>query len=135
MEKMSKRSILYILKQSDLPKKSRVFRRIQASNVQANRSLHGTPLNNLVSQLVKEATSKRFNKSAHYFDQIHILNNVRTETGAYAEMPKWYKLGYLKVITNIIVFIIIGSYISKTTVTFLEENDIFKPEDDDDDDD
>ena len=131
MEKMSKRSILYILKQSDLPKKSRVFRRIQASNVQANRSLHGTPLNNLVSQLVKEATSKRFNKSAHYFDQIHILNNVRTETGAYAEMPKWYKLGILKVLIVISASISLGAFISQTAAEFLEDNEIFIPEDDD----
>jgi hypothetical protein len=135
MEKLPKRSLLYLLKQSDLPTRSCLFKRIQTSNIQVNRCLHGTPLSKLVSELVKDGNLKRFNKSAHYFDQIHIVNNVQTESGAIVEMPKWYKLGYLKVITNIIVFILIGSYISKATVTFLEENDIFKPEDDDDDDD
>jgi len=132
MEKLSKRSLFFLFKRSDLPSRSCLFKSFQVNNVQSNRCFHGTPLNKFVSEL---GNLKRFNKSAHYFDQIHTVNNVRTESGAILEMPKWYKLGYLKVITNIIVFILIGSYISKTTVTFLEENDIFKPEDDDEDDD
>ena len=65
----------------------------------------------------------------------HVLKEVYMESGAIASMPKWYKFGIMKIILNIIVFICIGSLISKSVVNFLDENDIFKPEDDDNDED
>ena len=50
-------------------------------------------------------------------------------------MPKWIRGGLIKITTNIIVFIIVGVLISRTVVNFLDENDIFNPEDEDNDED
>ena len=97
-----------------------------------SREIHSTQLNRVISQL---GSFKRFNKRVYYLREPHILNSVYEESGAIKEMPRWYKFGLIKVIMNIIIFIFVGSLISKSAVTFLEENDIFKPEDDDDDED
>jgi hypothetical protein len=79
-------------------------------------------------------TLKPFDRSKHYQTEYHLVNEVYKNTGALEDLPKWYRFGILKVVVNLIFFITVGSMISKITVTFLEENDIFKPEDDDDDD-
>ena len=71
----------------------------------------------------------------YYQNESHLIKDVYTETGAIADIPKWYRLGLVKVVANIVFFIFVGSFISKTAVTILEENDIFKPEDEDDEDD
>lgn len=77
----------------------------------------------------------RFNRSAHYQNESHVIRDVYTHTGAINDIPKWYRLGIVKIVANIVFFICVGSFISKSAVTFLEVNDIFKPEDDDDDED
>jgi hypothetical protein len=126
----------------NLNSKSILFRKnlISSQNVGSDvvvasvlsREMHSTQLNRVISQL---GSFKKFNKRIYYLREPHILNSVYEESGAIKEMPKWYPLGLIKVILNIIIFIFIGSLISKSAVTFLEENDIFKPEDDDDEDD
>ena len=68
-----------------------------------------------------------------YQTDYHLLKQVYTETGAIEQIPKWYRLGILKVIANIFFFVMLGSMISKVSTKFLEENDIFKPDDEDDD--
>jgi len=44
------------------------------------------------------------------------------------------RFGLLKVLLAVLAGISIGAYISKQTAQFLEENELFVPEDDDDDD-
>jgi hypothetical protein len=70
-----------------------------------------------------------------YRADLHSLKAAFTETGAIAELPLWYRYGFLKVTACVVVSVLVGSAISKSFTTFLEENDIFKPEDDDDEDD
>ena len=99
------------------------------------RGIHCTKINHVFHQLVRGAAVKRFNRAPYYQNEPHLLKDVYLESGAIADIPKWYRFGMLKVVANIIAFLFVGSFISKTAVTILEENDIFKPEDDDDDDD
>ena len=98
-------------------------------------SFHSTDPRAIFHQLVRGAAAKhanKFKKASHYQSDSHVLTqDVYTETGAIASMPKWYKFGMLKIMLNIIAFICVGSLISKTVVNFLDENDIFKPEDED----
>ena len=88
----------------------------------------------LIDDLVNSTTGKSRKFKRTYRDEFHTLKDVYADSGAIAELPKWYRLGILKVFTTIFCFLMIGSMISKVSVKFLEENDIFKPDDDDDDD-
>jgi hypothetical protein len=100
----------------------------------SRRDIHSSALNQNVAQH-PGFKFKRFNRSPYYQNEPHVLQSVYTETGALKEMPKWLRFGFLKIAANIVLFVFVGSLISKTCVTFLEENDIFKPEEDDDEDD
>jgi hypothetical protein len=51
--------------------------------------------------------------------------------GAVKGMPKFYKLGYSKLFLMIIFSLSVGAFVSKTFAEFLEDNEIFIPEDDD----
>jgi hypothetical protein len=51
--------------------------------------------------------------------------------GAVNQVPKWYKFGFIKVLTTISLSLCLGAFISKTGAEFLEDNEIFIPEDDD----
>lgn len=98
--------------------------------------VHTTQNPQVFHQLVRGGSHfKRFNRSPYYQNEFHVVKEVYSESGAIGDMPRWYKLGILKIILNIVAFVSIGAMISKTAVTFLEENDIFKPEEDDDEDD
>ena len=77
----------------------------------------------------------RFQRQRFYRKEIHELKDAFSETGAVADLPLWYRFGILKVVACFIASVLLGSVISKSFVTFLEENDIFKPEDDDDEED
>jgi len=92
---------------------------------------HNIQLQRLVSVV---NSYKRFNRRPFFQVDPHVPGDIYTETGAVKEMPKWWRMGLVKVVLNIGFFIVIGSLISRTCVTFLEENDIFKPEDDEEDD-
>jgi hypothetical protein len=120
-----------ILFRTNIIRSQNVGSNIAVSSV-FSREMHNTQINKVISQL---GSFRKFNKRLYYLREPHILNSVYEESGAIKEMPKWLRLGLIKVIINIIIFIFVGSLISKSAVTFLEENDIFKPEDDDDDDD
>ncbi|XP_048584872.1 uncharacterized protein LOC125567908, partial [Nematostella vectensis] len=54
-----------------------------------------------------------------------------TETGAVASKPDHVSFGLLKVIVVVIPFIYVGAVISREGAAWLEENDIFTPDDDD----
>ena len=104
----------------------------QQRNISINNSKH------IYDRLVRGASTIRSNSNRFtrtYETDYHLLKTAFTETGAVGPLPKWYRLGIIKIVANIILFLFIGSYITKTFVKILEENDIFKPEDDDDDDD
>jgi len=102
--------------------------------IQSNH-LHSTEPREVYQKIINSSKRYRFNKSPYYRKDPHELKDVYTESGAIMSMPKWYKLGILKIIANIIAFVFIGVLISKTVVNFLDENDIFKPEEDEDEDD
>lgn len=57
-----------------------------------------------------------------------------TPTGAYLGEPQSTPLGFVKLILTVLPGLYVGAAISKTCAAFLEENDIFVPDDDDDDD-
>ncbi|CAM1303538.1 Uncharacterised protein g3534 [Pycnogonum litorale] len=57
---------------------------------------------------------------------------VTTENGALLEEPKKISLGLSKVALTVIPGLYLGATISKEGAAFLEENDIFVPDDDDD---
>ena len=58
------------------------------------------------------------------------------DSGAFIEEPKKnYRFGLLKVMLTVVTGLSIGAWISQRFAAFLEENDLFVPEDDDDDDD
>lgn len=57
---------------------------------------------------------------------------VTTETGAYMPKPEVQKLGLAKVFACAIPGIYIGATVAREGAAFLEENDIFVPDDDDD---
>ena len=77
---------------------------------------------------------KLLKKSDHYFSDYHLVNEVQYESGAIKSVPKWYRLGIFKLFVTFTTFLLVGAQMSKSGTRFLEENDIFKPEDDDDDD-
>lgn len=77
--------------------------------------------------------SKKLKRSEHYFNDYHLIKNVHSETGAIYGVPTWYKFGIVKLLVTFSAFLLVGAQISKSFVRFLEENDIFKPEDDEDD--
>ena len=56
--------------------------------------------------------------------------------GAYLDEPKRdTRFGLLKVFLTVITGLSIGAWVSQKMAAFLEENELFVPEDDDDDDD
>ena len=85
----------------------------------------------MFNQLVE--TGAKIKQSDHYFKDIHIVNQVYSESGAIKNLPTWYKLGIFKLVLTFTCFLLIGAQLSKTGVKILEENDIFKPEDENDD--
>lgn len=85
--------------------------------------------------LSKLKSLRRFDRTPHYVNDYHELKEVYSESGTIGGVPKWYRFGLVKVVLNIVFFIGVGAFISKKAVNFLEENDIFKPEEDDEDDD
>lgn len=60
---------------------------------------------------------------------------VTTETGALLPPPKKTPFGIPRVILTVLPGLYLGATISKEGAAFLEENDIFVPDDDDDDED
>jgi hypothetical protein len=124
------RSVLY---NKINPSRRRSNIRIGSSLILSEQSFSGYLSSSSLDKTV--SNHKKFDRKLYYRDEVHELRNAFSETGAIAEMPKWYKLGLIKVLATIVTFMLVGSLISKTVVTFLEENDIFKPEDGDDDED
>lgn len=76
--------------------------------------------------------STRRMKHAHYQSDSHIVNSVYTESGGLLPVPKWYKLGLTKVMFMVTVSLSLGALISKSAAEFLEDNEIFVPEEEDD---
>ena len=58
--------------------------------------------------------------------------SVYTQTGAIPPRPYNTQLGTLKSIMTVFPFLYAGATLSKSAAAFLEENDIFVPDDDDD---
>jgi len=57
---------------------------------------------------------------------------VTNETGAFLPKPEVQRLGIMKVFACAIPGIYIGATVAREGAAFLEENDIFVPDDDDD---
>lgn len=112
--------------------KSLLFKKLKQYDIQ---KCDLTQMAKLMQDLSKTNSLRRFNRSDYYQNEFHLLTGVYTKSGAIADMPKWNRFGIAKIVANLILFLILGSIISKKAVTILEENDIFKPEDDDDEDD
>lgn len=83
----------------------------------------------LLLKLAKNAPNKLQKLSA-----IPIRNAVTTETGAFLPKPEKIPFGLLRVLLTVLPGLWLGATISKEAAAFLEENDIFVPEDDDDED-
>lgn len=74
----------------------------------------------------------------HYFSRSKINHNhyyqcgetVYRSSGAIAGAPHLTRFGLLKVILTVTPFLLGGAYISKQGAKFLEDNEIFVPEDD-----
>jgi len=78
--------------------------------------------------------SRLLQKSA-YNARIQLVpkrNVVYTESGGVIEQPEQVKFGLVKVFAVSIPFLWAGATLSKNGAAFLEENDIFVPDDDDD---
>merc|ERR1711976_373785 len=57
---------------------------------------------------------------------------VYKDTGAILEEPEQVRFGVVKVLAVVLPFLYTGATMSKSGAAFLEENDIFVPDDDDD---
>lgn len=66
--------------------------------------------------------------------QPHARSNISTPTGAIPPKPAREFLGITKLVIITIPFLYLGGMISMHGASFLEDYDIFVPEDDDDDD-
>ncbi|GAB1608055.1 hypothetical protein Ahia01_001089600 [Argonauta hians] len=60
-------------------------------------------------------------------------NSVTTTTGAMLNKPVVTKFGMIKIMSTVVPFLYLGATVSRKGAAFLEENDIFVPDDDDDD--
>ncbi|XP_033743814.1 essential MCU regulator, mitochondrial-like [Pecten maximus] len=72
-------------------------------------------------------------KGATPFKVITKRTVVCSETGAVLPQPHVDRLGVLKVLVVVMPFLYVGATIGKEGAAFMEENDIFVPDDDDDD--
>ena len=63
------------------------------------------------------------------------LTTVLASGGIVDEPERYRRFGLLKVVLTMTAGLTVGSWISKNMAAFLEENELFVPEDDDDDDD
>ena len=86
------------------------------------------------SNLIKSFSTQsvKQTKSQNYLNDYHILNSVYGDDGKINSEPKLLRLGLAKVLATVTAFVLLGSYISQSTAEFLEDNEIFVPEDDDD---
>lgn len=100
-----------------------------------NQSVQRTMSTTPTSKFTTDQQAKRLKRSEHYFTDYHLIKNVYSESGAINGVPTWYKFGIVKLVVTFSAFLLVGAQISKSFVRFLEENDIFKPEDDEDDED
>ena len=76
-------------------------------------------------------TTRRM-KHAHFQHDAHVVNSVYADSGALLPMPKWYKLGMFKLFLMMTASLALGAMISKSFAEFLEDNEIFVPEEEDD---
>lgn len=127
----SKLKVRYLMNKTRNPPDSLLFRKVNKFTIKSK----SNGISSFVQDLAKATNLRRFNRTGYYQNEHHLLTTVYSSSGAIADMPKWYRFGLFKIVATIVTFVMIGSFISKAAVTFLEENDIFKPEDDDDDDD
>lgn len=74
--------------------------------------------------------------SSLLFDASHISvrSRVTTDTGAFLPEPKKTPFGLFRVLLTVLPGLYLGATISKEGAAFLEENDIFVPDEDDDED-
>lgn len=75
--------------------------------------------------------------SGHYLSDIthtSVRSRVTTDTGAFLPEPKKTPFGLLRVLLTVLPGLYLGATISKEGAAFLEENDIFVPDEDDDED-
>ncbi len=104
--------------------------------IKHNSTINTTQNSSSIDQLITKIKNiQSIQRQRQYRTDYHTVKSVYSHSGAIAELPSWYRLGVLKVLTNIFVFLMIGSMVSKIGTKFLEENDIFKPDDDDEDED
>lgn len=71
-------------------------------------------------------------KIIHKTPQQSVRWATTTSVGSIRGQPSQVKFGLLKAFAVVVPFLYIGATISKEGAAFLEENDIFVPEDDDD---
>jgi hypothetical protein len=93
---------------------------------QSKRSIQTTSIKSFLFR------SSRHVKTQNYLRDHHIVNGVYTEAGAILPVPKWYKFGITKVIVVVTAYILLGSFVSQATAEFLEDNEIFVPDEEDD---
>lgn len=65
---------------------------------------------------------------------VFIRHRVTTDTGAFFPQPKKIPFGIVRVLLTVLPGLYLGATISKEGAAFLEENDIFVPDEDDDED-
>lgn len=82
--------------------------------------------------LCGKALGRMGSKVLHHPLRTQVRSVVYTETGGLLDKPEQVRFGLVKVLAVAIPFIYLGGTISMKGAAFLEENDIFVPQEDDD---
>lgn len=83
---------------------------------------------------VKMFSAGNYNNRLLDINHMSVRYRVTTDTGAFLPQPKKTPFGILRVMLTVLPGLYLGATISKEGATFLEENDIFVPDEDDDED-
>ncbi|KAH8355001.1 hypothetical protein KR093_003752 [Drosophila rubida] len=86
-----------------------------------------TPLNVAIHQLARQSADNKINV-------IRRVSGVHFRSGALKPKPGEMPFGLLAILCAVVPGLFVGASISKKVANFLEENDLFVPDDDDDDD-
>ncbi|XP_071797694.1 essential MCU regulator, mitochondrial-like isoform X2 [Asterias amurensis] len=89
-------------------------------------------LGRIVTGILRKETARNVCKNQLLARTQQVRCKTTTETGALLAKPTTINLGLSKIVLVTVPFLYLGATISKEGAAFLEENDIFIPDDDDD---
>ncbi|GBM30526.1 hypothetical protein AVEN_264985-1 [Araneus ventricosus] len=89
----------------------------------------------MASMLLRLASNiSTINYPLKKISMVPIRHAVTSETGAVLPKPQKMPFGLVRVLLTVLPGLYLGATISKEAAAFLEENDIFVPDEDDDED-